>query len=70
MKPITLAKLLSFLALLPGLIALLVAVSSSNSASPFSVWCVAHCWQLFVACVILHFIIRLFAFLITKRAAA
>lgn len=70
MNTIRFLKILSSVALLPGIAALIVAVVSSDSLSGFSAWCVAHWWKLFLICAALHYFLRLAAFFLGQRASA
>jgi len=69
MNKIRILKILSSVALLPGIAALIVAVSS-DPLNGFSAWCVAHWWQLFIICAALHYLLRLAAFFLGRRAAS
>ena len=58
----------SFLVLIPGIAALVVAVLFGDSPGGVAVWCAAYWWQLLLACALFYFAVRAFLFFSAGRA--
>ena len=58
---------LAFLVVLPGIAALLVAALPGGSSNPVAIWCVAYWWQLFAACAVIYYLLRVALFVAKKR---